>query len=410
MPTTEPRHPKLRPNNGGIHVIHAYEYANAAARTGATGFVSDDLGKVAWQQDDDTFWVLTAVTPTWSELTGGGGGGGEANTAANVGGGAGSFRDKTGVTLNMRSLTGTARLTVTENTDTVAFDAVPAQIEAVVAGSTRPPTAHASSHVGGGPDAIAVATTSVAGLMSASDKTFLDSLSGSSSDFRDLVLFDHFQSSNADADEIGLMGWRTYVNGTGAAVDFTGEVGHPGVLRVSSGTQGAARCAIACGDSAGVGGKIFVTGTQNAITLEMLLKFSGAGSIDSANLEEMIAGFGLEWTGDNTITNGVFLRFAPPGDTNYQLVCVTGGTATVSNSGIAPTANRWDRWEIVITSGAPSSVQLRQNGVNVGSAVTTNVPSAGLGVGIKLRSAGGANALLLCDYIKVQQITAKEDP
>lgn len=47
------------------HASHNYEYANAAARTGATGFVAGDLGKLSWQTDDNTFWILTATTPTW---------------------------------------------------------------------------------------------------------------------------------------------------------------------------------------------------------------------------------------------------------------------------------------------------------------------------------------------------------
>lgn len=53
----------------GIHIIHSYEYANASARTSATGFVTGDIGKVARQLSDNTFWVLISTTPTWSELT-----------------------------------------------------------------------------------------------------------------------------------------------------------------------------------------------------------------------------------------------------------------------------------------------------------------------------------------------------
>ncbi len=47
------------------HAPHSFEYANAAAREAATGFVTADIGKLAWQTDDDTFWVLKATTPTW---------------------------------------------------------------------------------------------------------------------------------------------------------------------------------------------------------------------------------------------------------------------------------------------------------------------------------------------------------
>lgn len=50
------------------HISHAYEYANAAARTGASGFVAADVGKIARQTDDDSFYVLTATTPTWLQI------------------------------------------------------------------------------------------------------------------------------------------------------------------------------------------------------------------------------------------------------------------------------------------------------------------------------------------------------
>lgn len=45
-----------------------WEYASAAARTGASGFTADDIGKVAKQTDNGTYWELTAVTPTWSQI------------------------------------------------------------------------------------------------------------------------------------------------------------------------------------------------------------------------------------------------------------------------------------------------------------------------------------------------------
>jgi hypothetical protein len=56
------------------HFSHRWEYANEAARTGATGFVSAEVGLLARQLDDNSFWVLTAITPTWVVLGGGGGG------------------------------------------------------------------------------------------------------------------------------------------------------------------------------------------------------------------------------------------------------------------------------------------------------------------------------------------------
>lgn len=53
----------------GIHIAHAYEYADAAARIGASGFVAGDIGKLAKQTDTLTWWILVATTPTWKEIT-----------------------------------------------------------------------------------------------------------------------------------------------------------------------------------------------------------------------------------------------------------------------------------------------------------------------------------------------------
>lgn len=48
-----------------IHIPYNWTYANAAARTGAGGFVSGDVGKLARQTDNDTFWILLTTGPTW---------------------------------------------------------------------------------------------------------------------------------------------------------------------------------------------------------------------------------------------------------------------------------------------------------------------------------------------------------
>lgn len=62
-------------NATSVHVVCNWEYADEAARTGATGFAAEDVGKFAWQQDDDTIWILTATTPTWAQVGGSSGGG-----------------------------------------------------------------------------------------------------------------------------------------------------------------------------------------------------------------------------------------------------------------------------------------------------------------------------------------------
>lgn len=53
------------------HGIHNWEYTNAAARTGATGFIAADVTKWAKQLDDGSYWELTDDSPvTWAQRTG----------------------------------------------------------------------------------------------------------------------------------------------------------------------------------------------------------------------------------------------------------------------------------------------------------------------------------------------------
>ena len=86
------------------HILHRWEYANAAARTGATGFVSADIGKACRQTDTDVWYILTATAPTWQEIGAGGGdvtgpGSSTDETIARFNGTGGDTIDDTGITI-----------------------------------------------------------------------------------------------------------------------------------------------------------------------------------------------------------------------------------------------------------------------------------------------------------------------
>ncbi len=51
-------------------LAYLWEYADATARGAASGFTSDDVGKLARQLDNNTLWMLTATTPTWNQVGG----------------------------------------------------------------------------------------------------------------------------------------------------------------------------------------------------------------------------------------------------------------------------------------------------------------------------------------------------
>lgn len=47
-----------------IHVAHAFEYSNRATRLAATGFKSDDIGRLSIQLDTGGYWRLYTIDPT----------------------------------------------------------------------------------------------------------------------------------------------------------------------------------------------------------------------------------------------------------------------------------------------------------------------------------------------------------
>lgn len=49
-----------------------WTYADSAARTSATGFVATDVGQLAYQSSDLTYWRLQTAAPTWIQDTSGG--------------------------------------------------------------------------------------------------------------------------------------------------------------------------------------------------------------------------------------------------------------------------------------------------------------------------------------------------
>jgi len=51
-------------------LVERFTFANAAARTAAGPYFNQDIGKLAWQQDTQELWRLTAISPlTWSLIS-----------------------------------------------------------------------------------------------------------------------------------------------------------------------------------------------------------------------------------------------------------------------------------------------------------------------------------------------------
>ncbi len=139
------------------HPAHSLEYANAAARTAAV-LVSADIGRIARQLDDGTFWVLMNHSPlTWGDLINAG----DVPSTRQVIAGAG--------------LTGGGDLTADRTINAVAHadGSIVVNANDIQVGVLAVDGQHGAR---GGGTQHAVATPSVAGFMSAADKTKLNDI------------------------------------------------------------------------------------------------------------------------------------------------------------------------------------------------------------------------------------------
>ena len=154
-----PLHKDQLPEDG-IHIIHAFEYANSAARIGATGLVAVDVGKVSRQLDNETFYILTNHSPvTWSQITDTMGGGTPVLETRQIISGAG--------------LVGGGDLSADRTLDVVAANgSIVVGANDISVGALQNDAMH--GNLGGG-SLHAAATTSVNGFMSAADKVSLGS-------------------------------------------------------------------------------------------------------------------------------------------------------------------------------------------------------------------------------------------
>lgn len=229
-------------------------------------------------------------------------------------------------------------------------------------------------------------------------------LIGAASTFdpRDVLVAEHFVSSNATSLDFGNYNWRRSNAGTGNNLLLVGEAGHPGIARLLAGTVAMGRSAISIGD----GFENIIIGGTAALVFECLV--SPRVSVSGIDLLRHEAGLGLGWNSGNPtdLSDGVFWRFEPLLNANFVGVSRASSIETVRASTTAPVLGNWYRLGFTATA---TSVQFTLNGVAVGAPVTTNISAVLTSLGFISRAVGsGVNPELLIDYALLTQVTNKE--
>lgn len=198
--------------------------------------------------------------------------------------------------------------------------------------------------------------------------------------------------------------WVTSTLGTGADVAGIVEAGHPGILRLRTGTTatGLARAADLAGiaDTAETG---FIPG-GGEITLDAVYRFSTALP-SSSQLGYPRVGLMTDISG--VPDQGIYFSAADDSGT-FKIVgvcrTVIGGSVTTPLAdGVVPTLGTWGHWRFVINA-AGTQVEFFLDGVSLGS-ITTNIPTVAMVRGLQYDKDSGTTSLDLdIDLMVLRQI------
>jgi len=206
-----------------------------------------------------------------------------------------------------------------------------------------------------------------------------------------IYLNEPFHTSNTSQSTMSKLGWKTRSNGTGNSLTSQQAAGHPGILRLAGGTTINARRAIMLGDGSISAWLLSTTGISNTIEVEWVIRLGG--TIAAADLEILQLGLSTESDADR---NGVALDaiavvFDPSSVNTFRLMAANGGSYTFSNGTTVIAIDTWYRVSIIYTdTGAGGSLQLKVNGNNEGTPITTNFPTVPLLEMAKIDSADGS--------------------
>jgi hypothetical protein len=192
------------------------------------------------------------------------------------------------------------------------------------------------------------------------------------------------------------LGAPTFVVNSGSIVPTTAA--NPGILQISVAATGTDGGGITTGIYTGNTFPAFVLG-GGIITFETLIKIPVIS--DGTNNTQLNIGF-RDSPGWAAATSGWNIQYQRESSLNWQLLVTAASTQTTLDSGI-PVTTGWHHIKLV-SNAAGTSIAGFIDGVSMGTAITTNIPSVALPPMITLRKTLGAAAMYLgIDYIKIDK-------
>jgi len=180
-------------------------------------------------------------------------------------------------------------------------------------------------------------------------------------------LYDDFIAVIGSGTISGSLSWSDSGNGWLVSGGTGATSGHPGVIGLAS-TVALTR-PLFLGSGANFGTAFFLGG--GVLTVDWV--FNIATASNSTNRYKLV--FGLGDTNAAAQANGCWVQYSDNANSgNWTFNTASASSATNSNSSTAVTTG-WHHAQIVVNAAA-TSVQFNMDGVSLGTAITTNIPTA----------------------------------